>query len=257
MAFEENLTLVAYYDRKTEGFSGLVDELQHRLASLLGDHFTPYERKQVHATIIGLEGVRDGNRVLNKNYLRLRQKARFMDFKSVNEAIDHVLEHLPIQIRFGGIKQGGHYPFTSRGEHPFARSFVIYDGIAVGIGWPIQGSEFPPTLERLRRGFNKANVLHKYHRSDPDSDNDFFFVLGRVDSRKLDARSMDSAVCDIRNFLELRDPVRCELRGEHLSLVSYRDPSLPRDSSNAYEVTDIRSRIGGLRLMFHDAGSKR
>ena len=97
----------------------------------LGASFTPYEPQQVHSTIIGLEGRRDGNRVLNMNYLRLQNQRRYMDVEPLNEAINHALELLPLQIRFGGFRRFEHYPFTSRSQHPFARSFSIHDGIAV------------------------------------------------------------------------------------------------------------------------------
>ena len=252
-----DLTLVAYYENKSREFGNLVIELQRRLASLLGACFTPYELQQVHSTIIGLEGRRDGNRILNTNYLKLQNERRYMDLESLKKAVDQALEVLPLQIRFGGFGRFDHYPFASRREHPFVRSFSIHNGIAVAIGWPTDGNEFPPALDRLRRKFNEANVLHKYHGPKADFDNDFFFVLGHVEPEGDEAPSLKVAECEMRAYLESREPIRCELRREHLSLVSYRNPALPTKSSNSYSVDDIRDRIEGLEIPFRQVDPKR
>ena len=51
-----DLTLTTFYGEKPHELGNFVTELQQRLTSLLGSGFSPYEPKQVHSTIIGLEG---------------------------------------------------------------------------------------------------------------------------------------------------------------------------------------------------------
>ena len=97
-----DLTLTTFYGEKPHELGNFVTELQQRLTSLLGSGFSPYEPKQVHSTIIGLEGRRDGDRVLNSNFLKLRHERRYMDVGQLIETINRVLELLPIRILLCG-----------------------------------------------------------------------------------------------------------------------------------------------------------
>lgn len=250
-----DLTLVAFYGEKPREFSALVAELQQRLTESLGPGFSPYEPQQVHSTIIGLEGRRDGDRVLNSNFLRLRHERRYMDVRQLIETIDQATDLLPIRIRIGGYKASDRYSFTSRGAHPFMRSFSIHGGVAVAMGWPFEDSVFPSTLDRLRRKFAETNVLHKYHALEVDEDNDLFFVLGNVRTGARHTRSVEMAEREIRAYLERQQPTDIELRPEHLSLVSYADPTLPVNTSKVYPVNDLRRHAEALESLFRESGN--
>src|SRR4029453_11203237 len=89
--------------------------------------------------------------------------------------------HLPALIRLGGFDPARDYSFSSRGLHPAARSFSIQGRIAVAMGWPVVHGAFPPSIDVLRRELAQAGALHKYHASDGDIDNDFFFVIGQLE----------------------------------------------------------------------------
>jgi hypothetical protein len=100
---------------------------------------------------------------------------------------------LPFDIRLGGYKEVAKYPFTSRGLHPYQRSLSIQGNRVVAVGWPYVNGKFARNLDKLRRSFNSANILHKYHRAPDVQDNDFYFVLGRVKSHTFGAAQLQSS----------------------------------------------------------------
>lgn len=131
-----NATLVAFYGEKPEPLAALIDAVQKHAHRLLGNNFAPYAMEQVHATIVGLEGARSATgELVNANYLSLRGEWRAMDLP---RCLDHLQRTplLPFTVRFGGFQNDAAYPFTSRGEHPFARSFTTQGARAVLMGWP-------------------------------------------------------------------------------------------------------------------------
>ena len=66
------LTLVSHYGPKPPTLARLIIELQQLLAQQLGTSFVPYALEQVHATVVGLEGLRVGGKVRGENFWRLR-----------------------------------------------------------------------------------------------------------------------------------------------------------------------------------------
>src|SRR5204862_74161 len=82
---------------------------------------------------------------------------------------------------------------TRRGQHPRQRSFIIGGTSVVVMGWPIKNGDYRPSLDSLRRAFNTANVLHKYHAAAEDIDNDLFFVLGTIDREKIGDPALERA----------------------------------------------------------------
>jgi len=173
-------TLVAFYGSKPPRFSGLIRSCQDELARLLLASFHPYDIDQVHGTLIGLEGVRQGETTLNSNFNALRSEMRHMDLRQILGLLSST-PLLPMKLQIGGFRHYEHFDFTSRGLHPYLRSFAIRDRIAVAMGWPTDSGRHPASLDELRRVFQNVNVLHQYHQKETDKDNDFFFVLGRVD----------------------------------------------------------------------------
>jgi hypothetical protein len=236
-----DLTLLAHYGEKPPLVAGLVDRAQDTLSAALGDAFRPYALQQVHATIIGLEGTRiaDSDRVVNMNYLQLRQQLKFIDLSKLTSLLqDRSL--LPITARLAGYHDGASYPFTSRGQHPYLRSFSIQGEIAVAMGWPVDGDRYPFSLDRLRRALNEANVLHKYHASATDIDNDFFFVLGRVDRRGISETVLQSTQETMRSFLARETPLELNIGPEHLTIVAYTDPTIPEATSVLFSLEEVK-----------------
>ena len=240
------LTLVVGYGSKPRAFEALIADLQKQLGSQLGSAFRPYALSQVHSTIVGLEGIREADQILNVNFMRLRHERRAMALGRALAVLDG--QALPLRIRIGGFAAARKYPFTSRGRHPYARSFSLQGSQAVVIGWPVSGTGFPLALDDLRRCFARdANVLHKYHGSVSDIDNDFFFVLGTIDESRVDQASRARIELDVRDRLANREPLIVAWEREHVSVVVYTDPLLPLSSSRAFRLDDALHRLEQLR----------
>ena len=251
---EMDLTLVAYYGDKPSAIAELVTGAQNELTSNLRDAFEPYPLFQVHGTIIGLEGTRAGDRICNTNYLQRRQQLRPLNLEAVFQILkDQSL--LPFFIRIGGYKDGELYPFTSRGLHPFLRSFSIQGDVAVAMGWPCDGERYPLALDRLRRVFNEANVLHKYHVSSNDIDNDFFFVLGRINRSKTSELTIQQTQEQMRTFLAIHDSLTIPLDRQHLAIVAYVDPKLPRETSRVYSLDEAERKIDEIKSLYRDVAA--
>jgi hypothetical protein len=62
-----DVTLVSYYGEKPSAIAKLIDGVIDALHGELGNAFRAYSQNQVHGTIIGLEGSRLGNRIINKS----------------------------------------------------------------------------------------------------------------------------------------------------------------------------------------------
>ena len=225
-----HVTLVALFGRKPAVVAEFIHKAQELLHKDLGDAFTPYELEQVHATIIGLEGQRlSGGAVVNTNYLTFQRTPAPMD---LDRAIAIVRGSKPIRIRVGGFREGAAYPFKSRTEHPFNRSFVIDTGkqTAHAMGWPVESDTYPASLDRLRRSLNEANIFHKYHRRSEDTDNDFFFVLGRVQPERATRNALEHVTRSLRERMASTE-LHIDIDPACLSIVGYDDPALPPGSS--------------------------
>jgi hypothetical protein len=226
-------TLVAFYGPKRQSLSDLLVGCQKELVSSLGDRFRPYEVNQVHATVCGMEGSPCGGQVLNKNYRDLRGEDRPMDFGGVVLTVRST-RFLPMEIQMGGFLENVDYGFTSRGQHPYARSFSIQGRTAVVIGWPISPQSVCRRLDQLRRQLQSASLLHRYHGRPDEVDNDLFFALGQADLIPADA----SAVAEerLRSHLAGLQPVVLCLGLEDLCVVGYADPRLPLSSSRSVRL---------------------
>lgn len=130
------VTLVAYYGKKPSAIEALIRSLQEELNHRLRSAFEPYEVDQVHATIIGLEALREGSEIVNVNSQELRGERRPMNWAKILNFID-TTSRLPFEVQIGGFSPAAAYPFTSRTEHPYFRSFSLQGAIAVAMGWPV------------------------------------------------------------------------------------------------------------------------
>lgn len=157
---------------------------------------------------------------------------------------------LPLTIRIGGYGDGEPYPFTSRALHPYLRSFSLQGQIAVAMGWPFDGRRCPMVLDRLRRRFNEAGVLHKYHAGADDVDNDFFFVLGRVDRAGLHDHAIQSAQEHMRAYLAGRAPLVLAVGEEHLSIAAYVDEKLPPATTYPYALALAEKKLDEIASLY-------
>ena len=226
------VTLVSFYgEEKPAELAQLIISLQDMLASALGSGFRAYELRQVHGTLVGIEGYRVGTAIQNLN------SGLQVDARSLLSFIRS--DDFPsIQVRVGGYQHHKEFPFKSRGMHPYLRSFSVQGDIAVATGWPIN-SGFPNSIDDLRRRFDsELNVRHKYHRRQDDRDNDFFFALGRIDRRRTDALQLQGVVEQARSSLAGLDGVLATVSADTLRLVAYLDPQLPTETSAWFAIKD-------------------
>lgn len=234
------VTLVAYYGTKPPAIEALVQSLQEELIHQLGAAFEPYKVEQVHATVIGLEAYREGAEILNLNFQELRGERRPMNLPDILRFLD-TTQRLPFKVQIGGFSPAIAYPFTSRGEHPYYRSFSLQGSIAVAMGWPVCEERYLWRLDALRKCFNDFNVLHKYHRIDNDLDNDFFFVLGRVERNLITEDQIQDTQDAMREKLATREPVLVSVGREVLSFALYEAPQLPLGSTTLIPLTSARA----------------
>ncbi len=247
------VTLVAHYGDKPRALSAVVRHLQGKLQELLGPAFRAYELEQVHGTIIGLEGCRAGPRVMN-------QHSRSP--MNLHGALEFVRgpRFRPITVQIGGYDASVTYPFQSRNAHPYMRSFSIQRAsagdIAVAAGWPIESGSYPNSLDRLRRAFQRYGLQHKWHRTEDDVDNDFFFVLGTIDRSLTGASALESTSHIVRAELAARGETRIEIDRNTLQLVGYSHPQLPRGTSCWFglDAPDLVARLEVLYPECQDGG---
>ena len=172
------VSAVAFYGPKAGRLRELVAGVQDLIASHVGRDFLPYTHEQVHATLIALNGVRDGGTLVNEYMLELAGRRREMDLPRVMDILARRFA-APLPVRIGGFWPDQAPPFTSRGQHPAQRSFSVQDRAFVMVGWPaasIAGGGQP--LDELRREMNAAGLLHRYHARPGDVDNDLHMVVG-------------------------------------------------------------------------------
>jgi hypothetical protein len=219
--------------------------IQAELVNRLGDAFAPYAQGQIHATLVGLEGYRTETGILNSSLFDTTGSTHPMDL----EGLFHFLLNtpiLPLNIRIGGFHRSEAYPFTSRGQHPYARSFTLRGSEAVVIGWPVNKDRYPMSLDRLRRSCIDYHVMHKYHQAADDIDNDLFLVLGRLRQDCLTPDEYAAAQNAIRGLLSSHQPLDVAIGVETLSIVAYKDRSLPASSSYVYPLRGVLDKFESL-----------
>jgi hypothetical protein len=193
------VSAVAFYGPKSGRLRELVAGVQVLIARHVGDDFLPYTPEQVHATLIALNGVRDGGAVVNEYMLELAGQRREMDLPRVMDILARRFA-TPLPVRIGGFRPDQAAPFTSRGQHPAQRSFSVQDRAFVLVGWPaasIAGDGRP--LDELRREMNRAGLLHRYHARPGDVDNDLHMVVGHHAGAP--AAALDRAAAAVRELL--------------------------------------------------------
>ena len=208
-------TLVSHYGNKSDELSAYLRQLQEYLSNSFSTGFRPYSLEQIHATIIGFEspGAEPAS------ILSLLRSAELPSF----------------EIQIGGYAPSRDYGFLSQAQHPAVRSFSVQQDTAVAMGWPGGGAN---DIDRLRRSFNRINIRHKWHQSKMDIDNDFYFVLGRLNRNSLGDGKIEVVEQKVRSYMAAIEPLILTVDSGTLAVVFYQDPELPRDTSVAYAITD-------------------
>lgn len=230
------VSLVSFYGNKATEFCAWIRTYQDELGRGLEAAFRPYALGQVHATIIGLEGCRQGNQVRNISYRQNRNQMQSMDLAGLLKWLQQ--EDFPhFRVQLGGFRDGTDYGFTSQGQSPYRRSFSIREEIAVAMGWPVaENQTYPPSLDQCRRQFNALGILHKWHRQPDDVDNDFFLVLGRVDRTRVSNDQVQWVETTIREQLSRAKPLLLTVDRASVAIVSYGDPQLPVGTTRAWPI---------------------
>jgi len=197
------ISAVAFYGPKAGRLRELVAGVQDLIAGHVGGDFRPYTPEQVHATLIALNGVRDGGTVVNEYMLELAGQRREMDLPRVMDILARRFA-TPLPVRIGGFRPDQAPPFTSRGQHPAQRSFSVQDRAFVLVGWPAESLDGGPArpLDDLRREMNAAGLLHRYHAHPGDVDNDLHMVVGHHAGAP--AAALGRAAAAVRDILACR-----------------------------------------------------
>ena len=247
-------TLVALFGEKKRQYAelwNLLEELQCSIEISLGkDNFNRYEEARVHGTLIGLEGERDGEIIWNRNYYELLGMRRAMNLAGLIDFIladDNAL--LPVWIKVGGFKDNLTYPFVSRGQSPYLRSFSIQGEVVVAMGWPIQNNTYTSGIDRLRRSFNQFNVLHKYHNSVNAYDNDFFFVLGNIPPG-LNQKMVKACEYQMRDIMAHSDVPPIQITKDQLSLVAYPEGDTRLEKAVVISLAKAKTQIDELKNFY-------
>lgn len=230
----EQHTLVAFYGKKTEAFSFMIQSVWREIQkSSLKEFFIPYEMDQVHATICGMEQIPGFSLPFNLNIWEKTGSKKEMDFSGLPSTLE---SFLPLTIQFGGFPET-FSTVKSFGQSLYQRSFRIdrVSGRVILIGWPVNSRGEPTeTLLRLREQLHhRHQMLHKYQ-----DDNDCYMVLGIL--KGLDqatpeeiqyARSAQQDLeIKIRHHLSVH-PQQPGLDWDDLSVVQYTDHTLPLSNS--------------------------
>jgi hypothetical protein len=213
-------TMVSLYGQKSRSLAHLLRSIQEILHLELGDKFLPYTIEQIHGTLVGLDAVIDQSSglLVHKHHHDVTRTTVPMDSRQVLHVIRDFLSQ-PCRIRFGGYQPGSNATFLSRGIHPYERTFSAQGRAFALIGWPMLTILHGPAnrpLDDLRRAMNKAGVMHSYHKSMTDIDNDFYLVIGHHDDAPAD--QVSGAVHKVRTYLE-EHPIEIDLGISQVSVI--------------------------------------
>jgi hypothetical protein len=221
------VTAVAFYGPKSGALKELAGTVQAILRGHLGGGFRPYTLDQVHGTVIRLDGFTDPRTgsVVSLHYQDGAGARPPMDHTRAQEIL---AAHLtpPLRIRVGGFRAGQEAAFSSRGQHPYDRSFALSRDAFVLMGWPEEtirhGTAVLP-LDDLRRDMSQANIPHWYHDGPGDVDNDLHLVVGHLTTAPPDGAT--AAVQAVRTYLA-EHPVQLEVGVGQLAIVASQSPTL-------------------------------
>ncbi len=221
------VTAVALYGTKTGAFLSLLQTVQAIVGQRLGPGFRPYTLDQIHGTVIRLDGARDTETglIVSQRYFEYSGTPRAMNLGRASEILDACLTP-PLRIRVGGFSPDTPVKFSSRGQHPYERTFSVQGDAFVLMGWPVstvQNGVASKPLDDLRRKMNDANIMHWYHESSTDIDNDFHLVIGHHHCRA--AHNVRDAVHRVRAYLA-QHPVQIAVGVDQVVVIAADSPTL-------------------------------
>jgi hypothetical protein len=237
------VSLVAYFYNKPTELQQLILDLQQHLQMSFANNFIPYNLKQVHATIIGCEGIKTEKGIINQWFYTLRNEVRYIDYYGL---FDYFLKGniLPLDIYFGGYKPKINYQFLSRNQHPSDRSFQLQvlgknTFIPVLMGWSMENNVITTKIEQIRRDLQQFNYLHKYHQSSQDIDNDFYLRLGTI-TGNFTSDFIINIQQKINYYLQNATKNKISLDRANLDLVKYQDSTLPIATTEIYSLSYLK-----------------
>jgi hypothetical protein len=235
------VALVSLYGEKKSALATLIAQCQQLVTNAVGAAFSPYDLRQIHATIVGLEAL-VGPPAYNANFAKYRGREVVMDFDGFFAYL-RACGQIPFEVQIGGFANR-EYPFTSRETIPYERSFSVQDDKVVVIGWPIRGEPsllprstaaaiaqeariYPATLDAIRHAAQQFGILHRWHRTLTDVDNDLFFRIGMIDSKSLTPAATRMLESQARDYLSSQPPLVIEIPLDDISIAAYEDDRLP------------------------------
>jgi hypothetical protein len=248
------VTLVSLYGEKKSALATLIAQCQELVTNAVGAAFTPYDIRQIHATITGLEAL-VGPPAYNANFAKYRGRDVVMDFDGFFAYL-RVCDQIPFEVQIGGFANRD-YPFTSRKTVPYERSFSVQGDKVVVMGWPIRGEPsllppstaaaiaqeariYPATLDAMRHAAQRFGILHGWHKTPIDVDNDLFFRIGMIDSKSLTPAATSMLESQGRDYLTTQPPLVIEIPLDDISVAAYEDDQLPLASTRASALTDSK-----------------
>lgn len=257
-------TLVALYGDKPKALVTLIQQCQEIIETVPGIEFEPYDIRQVHTTLLGYCTVA-ASPLHNLNLAQYRDRLAVMDIAGFM-AFLKTSGYLPFQVQVGGFHPRD-YPFTSRGQRPFDRSFSVQGNKAVMLGWPIRGVPLrsPPTsipeqlqegrlyplvLDQLRQAAQSFNILHTYHRQPTDVDNDFYFRIGLLNPDSLSSEAQHNLETVVRKFLSRLPPLIVEVSEAEVAIATYTDERLPVDSTQIIPLETFNLTSDQIRSLY-------
>lgn len=253
-----NVSLVSFYGYKPTPLIDLIQKLQTHLLNqeLVQSNFVPYELGQIHGTIIGCEGRKTEAGIINKWFEELRQETRYMDFPGLVNYLQHQVK-MPKTICFGGYNRTVDYDFLSRGQHLYFRSFqlqpAVEQTIPLLIGWSKKSEGVPSislAINNLRRDLQQFGMLHKYHGSPENIDNDFYLRLGTI-SPKLTLEEEQAIATEIRHVLATQPALYLPISLKDLAFAQYQDLSLTPATTKV--ISAVTMTAGRLEQLYSES----
>lgn len=237
------VSLVAYYGKKSLVFQQLIVNLQQRLKEKFAESFMAYDLEQIHATIIGCEGIKTEEGIVNKWFYTLRNEIKYIDYPGLLNYFFYS-NILPAEIYFAGYQPKINYQFYSRKQHPCDRSFQLQVSgdqqlIPILMGWSMKNKVITTEIEQIRRDLQQFNCLHKYHKSAQDIDNDVYLRLGTI-TKTFPVEKLEKIQQEIRQYLQHLAPIRLPLTLEDLAIVKYQDLTLPLTTTESYSLAEFK-----------------
>jgi hypothetical protein len=229
-----NVSLVAFYGTKLPGFQYFLETLQQQISEMLQDEYERYELEQIHATLIGCEGLKTSQEILSKWFLENRREEKYLN---LTDFIDFVRssDRLPLALQLGGYNLATDYHFLSQEKHPFYRSFQFIGNIAVLRGWAVKNKQITLDVDRFRLACQQYNLLHKYHLHSHSVDNDIYLRVG-VLKREISQDIIAEVEREIQNQLSQHLSLLLTLDRDRLNFIQYQNLSPSPDTTTVISL---------------------